>query len=340
VTSTNDRVRGVIWKSAGQHLTHRLDNGWLAVSGDFLRAYYTRPEIHPVEESCAVEHALFERLMVDPFAPVSAEELATIADPDAAENYAVVLRFRDHLVAKGAIEAAYASLFIPGAPLVPPVFISQMAHLIMGNILMGETDAMVARAAELFFREQTATTSNERMMLADAEVVETRAQQTALLALSDPRRTEVDLEILNAEGAEDYWARADRFDLALDFRFAEPGQDAFARLIERWIRHFLDMRVRVQPLQSVKDQRWSWHVGLDAEATRILNALYEGEYLPEQGQGSIVALFRMEFLDYDRVVEKMRRKPAFLGLAVDAHDRIRMKPQNLLINLPLNQVLQ
>lgn len=340
MTSTNDRVRGVIWKSAGQHLTHRLDNGWLAVSGDFLRAYYTRPEIHPVEESCAVEHALFERLMADPFAPVSAEELAKIADPDAAENYAVVLRFRDHLVAKGSIEGAYASLFIPGAPLVPPVFISQMAHLIMGNILMGETDAMVARAAELFFREQTATTSNERMMLADAEVVETRAQQTALLALSDPRRTEVDLEILNAEGAEDYWARADRFDLALDFRFAEPGQDAFARLIERWIRHFLDMRVRVQPLQSVKDQRWSWHVGLDAEATRILNALYEGEYLPEQGQGSIVALFRMEFLDYDRVVEKMRRKPAFLGLAVDAHDRIRMKPQNLLINLPLNQVLQ
>ena len=340
MTSTNDSVRGVIWKSAGQHLTHRLDNGWLAVSADFLRAYYTRPEIHPVEESCAVEHALFERLMADPFAAVSAEELATIADSDAADNYAVVLRFRDHLIAKGSIEAAYASLFTSGAPMIPPVFISQMAHLIMGNILVGETDATVARAAELFFREQTATTSNERMMLADAEVVETRAQQTALLALSDPRRTEVDLEILNAEGAEDYWARADRFDLALDFRFAEPGQDAFARLIERWIKHFLDMRVRVQPLQSVKDQRWSWHVGLDAEATRILNALYEGEYLPEQGQGSIVALFRMEFLDYDRVVDKMRRKPAFLGLAVDAHDRIRMKPQNLLINLPLNQVLQ
>lgn len=340
MTTTNDNMGRVIWKSAGQHLTHRLDNGWLAVSGDFLRAYYTRPEIHPVEESCAAEHALFERLMADPFAPVSTEELAAIADPDAAENYSVVLRFRDHLVAKGSIEAGYASLFTPGAPLVPPVFISQMAHLIMGNILLDETDATVARAAELFFREQTATTSNERMMLADAEVVETRAQQSALLALSDPRRTEVDLEILNPEGARDYWARADRFDLALDFRFAEPGQDAFARLIERWIRHFLDMRVRVQPLQSVKDQRWSWHVGLDAEATRILNALYEGEYLPEQGQGSIIALFRMEFLDYDRVIDRMRRKPAFLGLAVDAHDRIRMKPQNLLINLPLNPMLQ
>jgi hypothetical protein len=340
VKPTNNKAKGVIWKSAGQHLTHRLDNGWLAVSGDFLRAYYTRPEIHPVEESCAAEHALFERLMDDPFAAVSAKDLSSIADPDAAENYSVVLRFRDHLVAKGSIEAAYASLFAPGAPLIPPVFISQMAHLIMGNILMGESDAIVARAAELFFREQTATTSEERMMLADAEVVETRAQQTALVALSDPRRTEVGLEILNAEGAEDYWSRADHFDLALDFRFAEPGQDAFARLIERWIRHFLDMRVRVQPLQSVKDQRWSWHVGLDAEATRIMNALYEGEYLPQEGQGSIVALFRMEFLDYDRVLDRMRRKPAFLGLAVDAHNRIRMKPQNLLINLPLNPVLQ
>ena len=340
MTTPKDMAGSVIWKSAGQHLTHRLDNGWLAVSDDFLRAYYTRPEIHPVEESCAVEHALFERLMDDPFAAVSAEDLARIADTDAAENYAVVLQFRDHLVAKGSIGAAYASFFAPGAPLIPPVFIGQMAHLIMGNILTGETDAMVARAAELFFRDQTATTSNERMMLADSEVVETRARQTALVDMEKSAQAEVALEILNSEGAEEYWARADRFDLALDFRFAEPGQDAFARLIERWIKHFLDMRVRVQPLQSVKDQRWSWHVGLDAEATRIMNALYEGEYLPEQGQGSIVALFRMEFLDYDRVIDRMRRKPAFLGLAVDAHNRIRMKPQNLLINLPLNPVLQ
>ncbi|MDF1606841.1 DUF6352 family protein [Hoeflea sp. YIM 152468] len=335
-----DRVQDVIWKSAGQHLTHRLENGWLAVSEDFLRAYYTRPEIHPVEESCSVEHVLFERLMEAPFAPVGEDELAAIADPDAAANYALVLRFRDHLVAKGSIEAAYASMFAPGAPLIPPVFIGQMVHLIMGNMLMGETDATVARASELFFRDQTATTSNERMMFADAEVVETRAQQAALLALTDPGRTEVALDILNAEGAEEYWPRADHFDLALDFRFAEPGQDAFARLIERWIKHFLDLRVRVQPLQSVKDERWSWHIGLDAEATRIMNALYEGEFLPEKGQGSIVALFRMEFLDQDRIVERMRRKPAFLGMAVDAHDRIRMKPQNLLINLPLNPVVQ
>lgn len=337
---TKEKVQAVIWKSAGQHLTYRLDNGWLAVSADFLRAYYTRPEIHPFEESCAVEHALFERLMEDPFAPIGADDLTAIADPDAAENYALVLRFRDHLIARGSIEAAYASLFGPGAPLIPPVFVSQMAHLIMGNILIGECDAMVARAAEVFFREQIATTSDERMMLADAEVVETRARDAALLALTDPGRTEVALDILNADGGQDYWARADRFDLALDFRFSEPGQDAFSRLIERWVRHFLDIRVRVQPLQSVKDEHWSWHVGLDAEATRIMNALYEGKYLPEEGQGSIVALFRMEFLDQDRVVERMRRKPAFLGLAVDAHSRIRMKPQNLLINLPLNPALQ
>lgn len=332
---TKQLMEGVIWKSAGQHLTHRLDNGWLAVSADFLRAYYTRPEIHPVEESCAVEHALFERLMEDPFAQVGEAEIDTIADPDAAANYRLVLRFRGHLVAKGSIEAAYASLFTPGAPMIPPVFISQLTHLIIGNMLLGETDAMVARAAELFFRDQTATTTKERIMLADAEVVETRAQKAALLAEADPARAEVALDILNDVGAEDYWERADHFDLALDFRFAEPGQDAFARLIERWIEHFLDLKVRVEPLQSVLNQSWSWHVGLDAEANRILNALYEGEYLPEEGQGKIVALFRMQILDEERVIEHMRRKPVFLGLAIDARDRIRMKPQNLLINLPL-----
>ena len=54
-----------IWKSAGLHLTHRLDNGWLAVSPDFLRAYYTRPEIHPIDESCDNEHRLFEMLLLE-----------------------------------------------------------------------------------------------------------------------------------------------------------------------------------------------------------------------------------------------------------------------------------
>lgn len=323
----------IVWKSAGLHLTERLENGWLAVSPDLLRAYYTRPEIHPVEESCAAERSLFERLMEAPDTKVSQAELARIADRDTAANYTVVLRFRDHLLASGSVEAGYRALFSTGAPMVPPIFIDQLAHLIMANLLTGEQDAFVARAAELFFRDQQAITENEQLTLADAEIVEARAQSGALLARDAPR--EVELDKLSPRNADTYWDRADSFDFALDFRYAEPGQDAFARLIERWIAHFFGLAVRVQPIQSVRDQNWPWHIGLDAEATRILNALYEGKDLPAEGQGRIAALFRMEFDTPERLLENMRGRPAFLGLALDAADGLRMKPQNLLTNLPL-----
>jgi hypothetical protein len=323
----------IVWKSAGLHLTHRLENGWLAVAPDLLRAYYTRPEIHPVAESCAAEHALFDRLMEHPDIAVAEADLAAIADRDTAANYALVLRFRDHLLAAGSVEAGYAALFRPGAPQVPPLFIGQLAHLILANLLRDESDAVTARAAEIFFRDQQAVTEEEQFLLADAEVVETRAQAGALVPLAAPR--EVELDKLTTRNAGAYWDRADRFDFALDFRYAEPGQDAFARLIERWVAHFLGLTLTIQPLKAVRDERWPWHVGLDAEATRILNALYEGRELPAEGQGRIAALFRMEIAEGDRVIERMRDRPVFLGLAVDAADRLRMKPQNLLVGLPL-----
>lgn len=326
---------GIIWKSAGLHLVGPAVNGRLPIAPDLLRAYYTRPEIHPIAESCAAEHRLFERLMADPFATVGAEDLAAIVDRDAAENYAMVLALRDHLVTAGSIEAGYRALFEPGAPRVPPVFVDQLVHLVVTDLLRGEKDAFIARAGELFFREQVSTTSDERIMLADAEVIETRSAGAALLAGELPRSREVELETLTPESADRYRAHADHFDFGLDFRFGHLGQSGFARVIERWLARFLDLRTQVLPLQSVRDQPWVWHIGLDAEATRILNALYRGETLPVAGQGKIAALFRMEILEPARVIERVRGRPVFLGLAVDANGRVRMKPQNLLTNLPL-----
>ena len=40
------------WKSAGMHLLERGPEGWLQVTPSFLRAYYTRPEMHPIDGSC------------------------------------------------------------------------------------------------------------------------------------------------------------------------------------------------------------------------------------------------------------------------------------------------
>jgi hypothetical protein len=332
------------WRSAGFHLTERTDSGWLAVTPDLLRAYYTRPEIHPVEESCEAEHRLFEALMADPFRPVAAAEIEAMADPDAAENYRVVLRFRDHLAAHGSIEAGYRALFAPGAPMVPPVFVDQLVHLILRNMLGAETDPYRLRAAELFFRDQTVSTEEGQLLLADAEIVEMLSETGgmgglgALLVEAGTATRAVTLDVMTEDNAPQYWQRSDRFDMALDFRFAEPGQDAFARVLEAWAAHLVGLKVRVQPMQSIRDERWSWHVGLDAEASRILNALYEGRALAPDETDRVVALFRLESLDRDALLDSMRGKPVYLGLAMTASRVLKMKPQNLLTNLPLRRV--
>ena len=79
------------WKSAGMHLLERGPEGWLQVTPSFLRAYYTRPEIHPIEGSCEAEVHLHEALMADPMLPIEPQRLAALADAEAAENYRLVL---------------------------------------------------------------------------------------------------------------------------------------------------------------------------------------------------------------------------------------------------------
>ncbi|MBC2859276.1 DUF6352 family protein [Stappia sp. 28M-7] len=329
------------WKSSGAHLLSRDASGYLQVTPDFLRAYFTRPEIHPVEESCEAEHRLFERLMTDPFAAVGDDDLAAIVDPDAADNYRVVLRFRDHLVAHGSIESGYAALFKGNGIDIPPMFIDQLVHLIAHNVLRKVADPMRVRAGELLFREQAVTTADGQLMLADAETVETYSRTGglgglgALLAEAGTPVPSVSLDVLTEENASIYWDRSDRFDTAIDFRFTEPALDAFARVLESWIGHFHGVSVRIQPQQSVRDERWSWHVGLDAEATRILNALYQGQQVGETDLGRIVALFRMDFDNRGDAIESMRGKPVWMGLAMGADNIVRMKPQNLLTNLPV-----
>ena len=331
------------WKSAGLHLTARDGRGYLTVTADFLRAYYTRPEIHPVEESCDAEHHLFEALMDDPFREVSDDELGAIRDADAIDNYRVMLGYRDHLVRHGTLEAAYIGLFEKGAITIPPVFIDQLVHVVLRNILDGETDPFRARAAELFFRDQSVSTDDGQMLLADSEIVEMLSKTGglgglgALLVESATPMRNVTLDVLTLDNKEDYWARSDRFDMAADFRFAEPAQDAFARVVEAWIGHFMGFSVRVQPMQSIRDERWSWHIGLDAQASRILNGLYEGAALPPEETNRIVALFRMESLDRGAFLETIRGKPVYLGLAMTAAGLIKMKPQNLLTNLPVDK---
>ena len=331
------------WKSAGMHLCEVDKDGWLTVTPDLLRAYFTRPEIHPVDESCDAEHHLFEALMGDPFMDVAPEQLEKIADSDAAGNYRIVLRFRDTLKATGTIEGAYLHMMTTATADVPPVFVDQMVHLILRNALAKTRDPIRLRAAEIFFREQNVSTDGGRIMLADEEIVDMYAQTGAagglgqLLVESATPVKNVELDVLDEDNKDIYWERSDRFDTVVDFRFTQPALDAYARVIEAWLRHFLKLIVRVQPRQSVQDDHWSWHVGLDRDSTQILNALYEGTAVTAEDTARLIALFRMDIEDQSAVLNALRGKAVYLGLATTPGKKVRMKPQNLLTNLPLQQ---
>jgi hypothetical protein len=305
-----------------------------------LLAYYTRPEIHPVDGSCENEVRLHEDLMADPLRPVEDERLAAIADQDAADNYRIVLAYRDLLLRAGTIEGAYLRLMRQSSVSIPPIFIDQMVHLILRNLLSECADPIRLRAAEIFFREQSVTTEDGRLMLADQEIVEMHARTGQsglgqLLSESGTPMKVVELDVLDQSNRDLYWDRSDRFDMVIDFRFEQPAPDAFARVVEGWLRHLLRIEVNVEPRPRIDDNDWRWHIGLDREATHILNSLYEGRPVPVEEMARIVGLFRMRIPDQRLVIDRVKGKPIYLGLAMDRQGRVKMKPQNLLTNLPL-----
>src|SRR5437868_9687825 len=95
------------WLSCGHHLLDRDDGGGLLVTDEFLKAYLARPELAPPPEACAAERRLHAALLDHPRRAVAAREIAAIADADAQENFALLLAFRDHLLAHPTLEAAY-----------------------------------------------------------------------------------------------------------------------------------------------------------------------------------------------------------------------------------------
>src|ERR1044071_4205545 len=127
------------WRNSGFHLLEKDPAGRLRVTDDFLRAYLLRPEVHPVEESDDDERSLHASLMANPRQRVS---LDALGDEDARHNYEVVLRFRDRLLESGTVEGAYLAIFRGGKVDIPPLFIDQLAHVILRNLLDGCEDPL------------------------------------------------------------------------------------------------------------------------------------------------------------------------------------------------------
>jgi hypothetical protein len=329
------------WRNSGFHLLERDRDGRLRVSDDFLRAYYLRPEIHPVEESSAAEQALHAALMREPRRPVAPGEIEAIADPDARENYRILLRFRERLLAAGTVEACYAGLFRGEGVDVPPLFVAQLAHVALRNILDGCEDALELRAAELFFREQKATIRDGHVMLADLETIEMHASGGRygslgrLIVEAQVPVGRTDLDVLDRQNADLYWERESRHDTVISITYGRAALEALCRVIERWTAHFCGVAVSVRPLRRIEEAHWAWHIGLDAESTAILNELWSGNEVEPGRMNRILALFRMEFADPGAMRRDLAGQPVYLALSCDANEVVRAKPQNLLINLPL-----
>ncbi len=98
------------WISSGHHLLDREQGGGLHVTDEFLKLYLARPELLPPPEACTVERSLHAALLADPRISVSASDIASITDPDARENWQLLITFRDHLLRHKTLEGAYAEL--------------------------------------------------------------------------------------------------------------------------------------------------------------------------------------------------------------------------------------
>jgi hypothetical protein len=330
------------WPSTGYKLLSPSGNA-LLVSDDFIRALFLRPEVAPIAESCAAEIKLHEALLSDPRRAVAAAELLSIQDPDAQANYRIMLKFRDRLIAAPTLEAAYTGLF-KGDVDVPPLFVFQLTQIFLRHVLGEDADPLEARMAECLFRVQKISILEDgAVMAADEETVEVFAETGGFGSLGEllkkqntPTRS-IDLDVLSADNAEIYWERDERHDLAVSLNRGQPALDALMRVMEKWVAHFLGVKVTIAHRREIDGKQWVWHVGLDATASGVLNDLYNNEPVDEARMARLLCLFELRFENPADMRPAIAGRPVYLAMAMDAEGRLKLKPQNLLLNLPLNR---
>ncbi len=327
------------WVASGHIFCDPTPEGRLLATPGLWRAFLARPELVPPAEACAAERRLHASLLSEPLRPVAAPEIGALEDADAQENWQVFLRFRDQVAAQPSLEAAWLALYAGDVRGVPPLFLQMLTHLVAYAAMAGEPDAFAWRAAECLFRTQRAAIHQGALLLADEEVVDARAADGDLGALGRllteagaPPPT-VELEVLFESNADGYPARSDAHDLALDIAEGRPGQRGLARALERFIGHVLGEVVSIAAVPVIADAPWI--LGLDAEATRIGNALWRGEAVAQAELARILWLGELRFAEGSRVLPRAQGRPVVLALAMDPAQRVRLKPQNLVAGLPL-----
>jgi hypothetical protein len=327
------------WLSCGHHLLDRQEGGGLTITDEFLKLYLARPELAPPSDACVVERTLHAALLAEPRRPVTAADIAAVADADARENYELLIAWRDHLLMYPTIEAAYLALVRRGTGKTPPLFLNQLVHVILRNVLDGCDDPFVLRAAELLFRTQRLTSHESALLAADEERVTGTAltPMSPLVSMLGLERA-VDVDVLSEANADTYWERNDAFDMALDLTAGRRGLVSLGHVLERFIRHLLSVEVVIEPLIEARDVPFTWYVGLDAAGTKIGDALWHGEVLDEATRAHIVGLYRLTFADAAPAETTTGGDPVYLILAMTPDQVLRMKPQNLVVGLPIRRL--
>jgi hypothetical protein len=342
----------------------RDSRGWLLPADDFLRSFLLRPELALVPESCAAELALHADLLAAPSAAVTPAMLQRVQDADARESYTLFLRFRDGLLAAGTLEAYYLSLFPrsgDGNIDIPPLFIDLVAEAILGNLPGVCDDPYQVRAADMLHRSQRISIEGGQVLSGDLATLDMLNETGGLgeigrfLAEAAAPLPTLTLQVLADDNAADFFAArhgAGRHRFLLDLTHevsndlghglaftmtrARSGLKALAKVLELWVQHFLGVAVSIRPLQQVDDEAWRWHVGLDSEASSLLNDLYEGREVGAGRMQRLVSLFRLDFDDAREMRADVAGKPVYLGLMMNAQGVLKLKPQNLLVSLPLH----
>lgn len=327
------------WASSGYRDLVRVGTG-LAPTPAWFRRFLEREELQLPPDAGAAERALHAKLSANPMAHIAPPELDALDDADARENWREFLHFRDRVSAFPTLEEAYRDLYArPAVDLAPP-FVEALVHAITRGLLE-ESDAWLCRAGEMLFRPQRVSVEDGQVLAADAATIEA-FQATGgfggmgrLLASQGVDLAPVKMDVLNSHNAALYFMRDELYSFVLDLTPGREGAHAFATVVERWVAHLAGAAVTIEPVARVEDERWRWHIGLDVDSTAILNALYRGEAVAEDNLARLLALFRMTFRDASIVRPDVRGKPVYLGLACRPDRTLRVKPQNLLVNLPL-----
>ena len=106
------------WASSGFTALDRGPQG-LVPTDAWLARFAESPELVPPADAGARERELHRRFRAAPRIPIGRDELAALEDPDARDNWAAFLRFRERVLAHPTLEICYASLFAGGVDIAP-----------------------------------------------------------------------------------------------------------------------------------------------------------------------------------------------------------------------------